>query len=70
VPPAELEQVPCFFGDTVAMDMISALSDFRNSQYQFLGVWLTHYAKRLQLYSDLGMIEIDNGGQWTVAGSK
>ncbi len=46
---------PPQFADTAAMDLFTALSDFRTSQHNFVSVWLTHYATRIHLYCDLGL---------------
>ena len=40
------------------------VSDLRSSQNNFMGVWLNYYATRMQLYRDLGIMEIDGCGLW------
>ena len=64
-PPAAPGEPPAMFGDTNAIDLFTALSDFRTTQCNFMNVWLTHYAVRLRLYCEVGAIRIDEDGNWT-----
>lgn len=51
-------------GPTSAQNLLTALSDLRNSQNNFMSVWLNHYAARMLLMRELGVIEIDQDGIW------
>jgi hypothetical protein len=44
--------------------LLSALADLRNTQNNFMSVWLNHYAVRMSLYRDLGIMELDDRGMW------
>lgn len=64
-PPAEPGQQQAQFGPTAALNLLTALSDLRSSQNNFMSVWLNYQAGRMRLLRDLGIIEIDNEGIWT-----
>ncbi|MCH2212701.1 MAG: TolC family protein [Fuerstiella sp.] len=64
VPPAEPGQLPQSFGPTLAQNLLFALSDLRNSQNNLMSVWLNYHATRMQLYRELGIMQIDAGGLW------
>ena len=51
-------------GPTSAGNLLTALSDLRNSQNNFMSVWLNHYAVRMVLMRDLGLMELDEQGLW------
>jgi outer membrane protein TolC len=51
-------------GPTAAQNLLTALSDLRNSQNNFMSVWLNYYARRMTLMRDLGVMEIDETGRW------
>ena len=63
-PPAAPGEKPQQFGDTAAVDLLNALSDLRNTQNNFMSVWLNHYATRMILDRDLGTMELDERGRW------
>ncbi len=63
-PPAAPGEPPAMFGDTAAMDLLNALSDLRNTQNNFMSVWLNHYATRMVLERDLGIMQVDDKGRW------
>ncbi|MHB9065051.1 MAG: TolC family protein [Pirellulaceae bacterium] len=63
-PPAAPGESPQQFGDTAALDLLNALSDLRNTQNNFMSVWLNHYATRMILARDLGTMELDERGRW------
>jgi hypothetical protein len=52
------------FGPTAALNLLTAISDLRNAQNNFLSVWFNYYSERMQLYRDLGVMEIDANGMW------
>jgi hypothetical protein len=45
-------------------DLMTALSDLRNTQNNFMSVWLNYYASRMTLYRELGIMELDDRGIW------
>ncbi len=58
-PPAgQPRQLPPVF------DLLTALSDLRNTQNNFMSVWLNYYATRMLLYRELGIMELDDRGIW------
>ena len=63
-PPAAPGEKPQQFGDTAAQDLLNALSDLRNTQNNFMSVWLNHYATRMVLDRDMGTMELDEQGRW------
>ncbi len=63
-PPAAPGDPPAMFGDTAALDLLNALSDLRNTQNNFMSVWLNHYATRMVLERDLGIMQLDEYGRW------
>jgi hypothetical protein len=52
------------FGPTAALNLLTALSDLRSSQNNFMSVWLNYHAGRMRLLRDLGIIQIDDDGVW------
>jgi len=64
VPPAEPGQAATQFGPTAALDLLTALSDLRNTQNNFMSVWLNYYATRMQLMRELGVMQLDEQGRW------
>lgn len=63
-PPAEPGQQQTQFGPTAALNLLTALSDLRSSQNNFMSVWLNYQAGRMRLLRDLGIIQIDDEGIW------
>lgn len=63
-PPAAPGESQQQFGDTAASDLLNALSDLRNTQNNFMSVWLNHYATRMVLDRDMGTMELDEQGRW------
>ncbi|HEX4147421.1 MAG TPA: hypothetical protein VHY20_00475 [Pirellulales bacterium] len=64
-PPAvEPGQVAVQFGPTAAFNLLTAISDMRNAQNNFLSVWLNFYQQRMELDTDLGILELDERGMW------
>jgi hypothetical protein len=64
VPPSEPGQPAAQFGPTAALNLLTALSDLRNAQNNFMSVWLNYYATRMQLMRDLGFMQLDGEGGW------
>ena len=64
VPPALPGQLPQAFGPTLAQNLLFALSDLRNTQNNLMSVWLNYHARRMQLYRELGVMQIDENGLW------
>ncbi len=51
-------------GPTAALNLLTALSDLRSSQNNFMSVWLNYYAARMRLARELGTMELDDRGIW------
>jgi hypothetical protein len=64
LPPAEPGAAATTFGPTAVQNLLSALSDLSNAQNNFMSVWLNYYAGRMQLMRDLGVMQLDEEGQW------
>ncbi len=60
-PKPEVEQE---FSSTTARDLVQSLSDLLNVQNDFLSVWVNYQVERLNLEFDLGVMQIDNAGQY------
>jgi hypothetical protein len=69
-PPAVPGGDPITFGPTAAIDLLNALSDLRNTQNNFMSVWLNHYATRMVLERDLGIMLLDETGRWIDQGGQ
>ncbi|WP_166828727.1 TolC family protein [Thalassoroseus pseudoceratinae] len=52
------------FGPTAALNLLTALSDLRSTQNNFLSVWLNHYATRMVLMRELGLMRVDENNIW------
>ncbi len=63
-PPPAAGQKITQFGPTAALNLLTALSDLRSSQNNFMSVWLNYHAGRMRLLRDLGIIQIDDDGVW------
>lgn len=63
-PPAQPGQAQSQFGPTAATNLLTALSDLRNSQNNFMSVWLNYYAGRMRLMRELGIMRLDDQGNW------
>ena len=55
---------PGAFSPTTALNLLTALSDLRSSQNNFMSVWLNYQAARMTLMRELGVMEIDENGMW------
>ncbi|HWA99525.1 MAG TPA: hypothetical protein VG713_13575 [Pirellulales bacterium] len=49
---------------TAALNLLTANSDLRNAQNNFMSVWMNYYSERMQLQRDLGIMQIDDRGMW------
>ncbi len=64
-PPPILPGEPAVqLGPTAAFNLLTAISDLRNAQNNFLGVWLNFYSERVQFHRDLGVMQVDEEGMW------
>lgn len=63
-PPPEPGKPATQLGPTAALNLLTALSDLRSSQNNFMSVWLNYYATRMQLERDMGIMELDDRGMW------
>ena len=64
VRPPQPGQRPAQFGPTAATNLLTALSALRNTQNNFMGVWLNYYAARMRLERELGTMKLDQNGDW------
>jgi hypothetical protein len=64
VRPPEPGQRPAQFGPTAATNLLSALSALRNTQNEFMRVWLDYHAARMRLARELGIMVLDDDGRW------
>ena len=51
-------------GPTAAFDLLTALNDLQGSQNNFMSVWLNHYAQRMLLVRELGLMQLDDQNLW------
>ena len=49
---------------TMAIQLLSAQSSFRDTRNNFLNAWLSYYAARMRLSRELGTMELDPEGRW------
>ncbi|MBI1310422.1 hypothetical protein GC176_03875 [bacterium] len=63
-PPAQAGAAPAQLGPNAATRLLTALSDLRNTQNNFMSVWLNYYAGRMALMRDLGIMRLDENGMW------
>ncbi len=64
VRPPQPGQRPAQFGPTAATNLLTALSALRNTQNNFMGVWLNYCAARMRLARELGIMTLDEDGNW------
>ena len=50
--------------DQQGLNMINALQRLLNSQNQLIGIWVDYESARLNIYRDMGIMEIDEQGLW------
>ena len=55
---------PALLSPTATQDLLSALAALRESQNNFMSVWLAYYSGRMTLMRDLGVMRIDDKGLW------
>jgi len=55
---------PAVLSPTATQDLLSALAALRESQNNFMSVWLAYYAGRMSLMRDLGVMRLDENGIW------
>ncbi len=63
-PPPAPGEAASQLGPTAALNLLTALSDLRNTQNNFMSVWLNYYANRIRLLRDTGLMQLDNNGNW------
>ncbi|MFH1921597.1 MAG: hypothetical protein ABIP48_17165, partial [Planctomycetota bacterium] len=56
------------FGETLAQNLVDALTALLRAQNEFLGVWVDQEVQRLSLDLDLGTMELDAQGMWIPSG--
>lgn len=50
--------------DNVAKNLLDALVEQLNAQNSFLNIWVAYQARRLDLESEMGILELDDRGLW------
>jgi hypothetical protein len=55
---------PAQLGPTSTLNLLTALSDLRNTQNNFISVWINYYAARMRLLREMGLMQIDANGMW------
>jgi hypothetical protein len=63
-PPTPAGQTPTQLGPTAALNLLTALSDLRNTENNFISIWINFWADRMRLLRELGLLQIDDGGVW------
>jgi hypothetical protein len=61
-PPAKPGEAPAQLGPTLAQNLLRALSDLRNTQDNFMSVWLNYEAARINLAFQLGILDVGPDG--------
>ncbi len=64
LPPPYAGRPAAQFGPNAALNLWSALNDLRNTQNNLVSVWLNHFATRMVLVRELGIMELNNDGMW------
>ncbi|MEC7564303.1 MAG: TolC family protein [Planctomycetota bacterium] len=64
VPARQPGQRVAQFGPTSAINLLSSLSSLRDTQNSFLSAWLSYYAAKMRLVRELGIMELDDKGNW------
>ena len=52
------------FGPTATINLLSAQAALRDTQNNFLGVWLSYYSAKMRLYRELGIMSLGPEGEW------
>lgn len=66
VAPRQPGQPGSQLGPTVSRDLLGSYNQLRNSQDSFLDTWLKYYAAKMILARELGVMKIDENGEWIV----
>jgi hypothetical protein len=64
VPPPTPGTQAAGFGPTSTLNLLTALSDLRNTQNNFISVWISFYVGRMRILRELGVMQIDDNGVW------
>ncbi|MFN0195994.1 MAG: TolC family protein [Planctomycetaceae bacterium] len=46
------------------LNLVNALNSILNAQNSFIGIWVNYEQNRLNIYQDMGMMDIDSQGIW------
>lgn len=63
-PPEAIANGTSTLGPTAAFDLLTALNDLQGAQNNFMSVWLNHYASRMILVRELGLMQLDDNNLW------
>jgi hypothetical protein len=62
LPTARPGEPPPTLGPTLSQNLLRAIADLRNTQDNFMSVWLNHESSRLNLLFELGLLKVDESG--------
>ena len=65
--PAQPGEPASQLGPTAATNLLTALNDLRQTQNNFMSVYLNYFANRMLLQVDLGTMVLDQEGRWIEA---
>ena len=51
-------------GSSAGLNLIQALNNLLQAQNQIIGLWISYESARLNIYRDMGIMEIDAQGMW------
>jgi hypothetical protein len=63
-PAAQPGQAPATLGATLATSLLTAIQALSDAQNNFMSVYLQYYNNRIQLFQDLGIMQLDERGMW------
>ncbi len=63
-PPTPAGQTPTQLGPTAALNLLTALSDLRNTENNFISIWINFWADRMRILRELGLMQTDDTGVW------
>jgi outer membrane protein TolC len=63
-PPTPAGATPTQLGPTAALNLLTALSDLRNTENNFISIWINYWADRMRLLREMGLMQTDETGVW------
>ena len=68
-PPPQPGEPASQLGPTSATNLLTALSDLRTTQNNFMSIYLNYYANQMRLARELGTMVLDDQGRWVPTSS-